>query len=535
MVTVLWVALATWVASYILTPVVIRTAIAWDLFDVPAEARRVHTRPIPRLGGVAVFVATSLGLLVTGALGWLPAAPTVEWAGFISGMLLGATILFLAGLWDDLKGISPLAKLLSQCVAAGVVFAFGFRVEVLSLGASEVTLGWLSLPVTIIWVVAITNAFNLIDGLDGLATGIAVVALSTTLAVALALGNFEVALVCGALVGSLVGFLRYNFNPARIFLGDSGSLFVGFMLAVLSVHGSMKSATAVLALVPLFALAIPLLDTSLAILTRWLRGVPLSGADARHIHHRLLATGLSHRDAVVVLYLVAVLLAGVGVMLAFAPPAMVLVIACVGAAVCLGLILMGIRHLRYHEFVEAGMVLASGVLRTRRIIQDQIHARELTEMLQSASSVAEINRLLESEASRFSLLGLELCLDGTPDHSIRSRFADGWQAWRLDYPLRFDADLDDNFFILRIWCGSGDTARPFGAERIARVLAPAIRAWLVRTGTAASTQNPVGVGAGRVNHQRPVSVTAGRGDEGMDLEWSSHGGNIPALLSAKHQ
>src|SRR5690606_28021343 len=165
-----------------------------------------------------------------------------------------------------------------------------------------IDLGWMALPVTLLWIVGVTNAFNLIDGLDGLATGIALVALGTTAIAAVLLGNPEVLVVCLALTGALIGFLRYNFNPARIFLGDSGSLFIGFLLAVLSVHGSMKSATAVLILVPLSALALPLLDTFLAIGRRRLRGGPLSRADSRHIHHPLLAIEFTHRTSVILLY-----------------------------------------------------------------------------------------------------------------------------------------------------------------------------------------------------------------------------------------
>src|SRR5690606_35243767 len=276
--------------SLLLTPVVIRAAVGWGLYDLPDGKRRVHTRPVPRVGGVVVFVAMLLGLggaaavdLTTGS-GLLRAN-----ASYITGIVLGTALLFGTGLVDDIRGVKPYSKLVVQVVAACIAYFFGFQVVRIGFGPDfGIDLGWLSLPVTLIWIVGVTNAFNLIDGLDGLATGIALVALSTTAVAAQMLGNTEVVIVCLALTGALIGFLRYNFNPARIFLGDSGSLFIGFLLAVLSVHGSMKSATAVLVLVPLSALALPLLDTFLAIGRRWLRGVPLSSADSRHIHHRLL-------------------------------------------------------------------------------------------------------------------------------------------------------------------------------------------------------------------------------------------------------
>jgi UDP-GlcNAc:undecaprenyl-phosphate/decaprenyl-phosphate GlcNAc-1-phosphate transferase len=485
MVIMVWVVLATALLSLAVTPVVIHTARVYGLYDDPKECRRIHTRPIPRLGGVAVYVAMVVGLLAMMAAGNLPPATAGGWSGFLLGILVGGTLLFAAGLWDDLHGLSPGMKLLAQAASAAVVFAFGFRIEVLGFGSMEVELGWLAFPLTLFWVVAITNAFNLIDGLDGLATGIAVVALGTTLAVAVALGNVEVAVVCAALLGALLGFLRYNFNPARIFLGDSGSLFVGFMLAVLSVHGSLKSATAVLALVPLFALAIPLLDISLAIARRWLRGMPLSGADARHIHHRLIAVGLTQRRAVLVLYVAAIALAVIGVSLAFAPPAVVFVIAVVGGGISLLILLAGLRRLEYHEFMEAGAVLATGTLRVRRIIQDQIHARDVAHLVGQARSVTQLNSILEEGAMSFSFLGMQVCRETSPGELQLARLnGDAARAWKLDYPVVPRLGAQDDPYVLRIWCGPG-AARPHGAERVARLLAPAIEGWIQKVGAPA--------------------------------------------------
>jgi UDP-GlcNAc:undecaprenyl-phosphate/decaprenyl-phosphate GlcNAc-1-phosphate transferase len=467
--------------SLAVTPVVVRTAHARRLYDVPTEARRIHTRPVPRLGGIAVFVATMVALVSAVGVGILDPRISSETGRYLLGIGLGGGLLFLAGLWDDTRGLRPLTKLVAQLAAAGLAFAFGFRIDVIGLGSTELVLGWLSLPITILWVVGVTNAFNLIDGLDGLATGIAIVALATTLAVALALGNLEVAVVCAALMGALVGFLGFNFNPARIFLGDSGSLYVGFMLAVLSVHGSVKSATAALVIVPLFALAIPLLDTTLAILRRWLRGVPLSGADSRHIHHRLLALGLTHRGAAVTLYVAASLLAMFGVLVAFAPPAAVVGIAVTGGALSILLLLYGMRQLEYHEFAEAGAVLASGFVRVRRIIQDQIHARDLAKMVDHAGSIAQLDRMLEIQCAAFGFLGMEVCRESS---ACRRRLVEAngvaARAWKIDYPVTSRETVTDDPYVLRIWCGFDRSYRPFGAERVARVLAPAIEAWLVR-------------------------------------------------------
>jgi UDP-GlcNAc:undecaprenyl-phosphate/decaprenyl-phosphate GlcNAc-1-phosphate transferase len=475
------------VVSLLATPAVVRAAHARKLYDLPTEARRIHTRPIPRLGGIAVFAATMCALITAVATGSLDPRATSETGRFALGILLGGGLLFLAGLWDDMWGLRPIAKLLAQLSAAGIAFWFGFRIDLVGLGSTEFVLGWLALPVTILWVVGVTNAFNLIDGLDGLATGIAIVALATTLAIALALGNPEVATVCAALLGAPVGFLRYNFNPARIFLGDSGSLYVGFMLAVLSVHGSVKSATAVLVIVPLFALAIPLLDTTLAILRRWLRGVPLSGADSRHIHHQLLALGLTHRRAAVTLYAVATALAMFGLLVALAPPTLVVGIAVAGGALSLVLLLYGMRQLAYHEFAEAGVVLASGFVRIRRIIQDQIHARDLAQMLEQAGSFTQLDRLLEIQGSAFGFLGMEVCRESSV---CRKRLADERgitaRAWKVDYPVSARQSIHDDPYVLRIWCSMEQGYRPFGAERVARVVAPAVEAWLIRAGLVVS-------------------------------------------------
>jgi UDP-GlcNAc:undecaprenyl-phosphate/decaprenyl-phosphate GlcNAc-1-phosphate transferase len=470
-------------ASLAITPAVLRLASAYDLLDVPVDARRMHKVPVPRVGGIAVFLAMIIALIVSATAGELPILEAGSHPSFLGGIIVGGTIMFLAGLYDDLRGMPPLAKLGIQSLAAAVAFALGFRIEVIGIGSSEIALGAIALPVTILWVVGVTNAFNLIDGLDGLATGIAIVALATTLAVALALGNGEIALVCAALLGALLGFLRYNFNPARIFLGDSGSLFVGFMLAVLSVHGSMKSATAVLVVIPLFVLAIPLLDTTLAIVRRWLRGVPLSGADARHIHHQLLAFGFTHRRAAIILYVVASGLAMLGVLLTFAPPAAVMGIAIAGGVVSIALLLYGMRQLDYHEFLEAGAVLASGVLRMRRIIQDQIEARDLAQLLLQARSSEQLDHILESHTPKFRFLGMELCRESSPCRQRLEGCRTGLaRAWKLDYPVTARASVDDDPYVLRIWCGPDQTHRPYGAERVARILAPAVETWLVAAG-----------------------------------------------------
>jgi UDP-GlcNAc:undecaprenyl-phosphate GlcNAc-1-phosphate transferase len=246
-------------------------------------------------------------------------------------LLFAAFGLFLLGLVDDLRGVGFLGKFGIQILAAAVVWAAGFRIEVVAFGstAGALHLGWLSLPFTVLWIVGVTNAVNLIDGLDGLAAGTALITTIAVAVMALLSGQTGVVAASAALLGSLLGFLPYNFNPARIFLGDSGSMFLGFVIAVISIRGNQKGPTAVAALAPLLVVGLPVLDTAITILRRswrigrdgWRTGAAVRYVsrnayrlflpDREHLHHRLLDLGLSHRRAVLTLYVMAVGLAGV--------------------------------------------------------------------------------------------------------------------------------------------------------------------------------------------------------------------------------
>ncbi|HKQ63014.1 MAG TPA: MraY family glycosyltransferase, partial [Candidatus Polarisedimenticolaceae bacterium] len=316
----LFAGLATFIVAvfvtWLVTPGVIRLAHGLGAVDLPG-GRKMHGAPIPRIGGVAVFAGFTAGLACASyAAGNLLAFSrvSVHWRG----MALVASGMLLVGLLDDLWGLSFRAKFLAQTLAAVAVYLCGFRIEAI---AGFPALGLLALPLTVLWIVGVTNAVNLIDGLDGLATGIALITTCAVSVIALVRGEFGVAAASVALAGSLVGFLPFNFNPARIFLGDSGSLFLGFILAVTSVRGSQKGPTVVAVLVPLLVLGLPLLDTTLAVVRRMYRlsrrayGTsprPLRFVvghlqevflpDRGHIHHRLLDVGLSHRRAVLVLY-----------------------------------------------------------------------------------------------------------------------------------------------------------------------------------------------------------------------------------------
>lgn len=310
------------VASLVLTPAVGALATRVGAIDVPDE-RRVHLRPTPRLGGLAVYasVIASFAAVLCLDAGALEAAEIFR--KHLGPLALGATLVVALGVVDDVRSLRPGAKLLLQFAAAAMVVGSGFVVGDL-LG---VKLGWFGVPLTILWVVGVTNAINLIDGLDGLAAGVGLIVSITIFAVSISSGRPGEAMILAALAGSLAGFLRYNFHPARIFLGDSGSLFLGFLLAVVSIAGQTKPETTVAFVVPILALGLPIADTFLAVARRALRAIHVVRANAEqdayeflflgraavftadrdHIHHRLLGFGISHRRTVLVLYAVCAL------------------------------------------------------------------------------------------------------------------------------------------------------------------------------------------------------------------------------------
>lgn len=290
--------------SLLLTPVVRRFCERYGWLDVPRDQRRVHRKATPRLGGVAVVASMLTALLalqlVSNSVTWSLWAERARL--FVA--LAPAAIIFLVGVYDDMYGISPRVKFAAQGLAASLFFALGGRIEILSVsfaGAVKLPVA-VSFVVTVIWIVAVTNAFNLIDGIDGLAAGAGLFAALVMIAVSIVTGHSFVTVIALAMAGALIGFLRYNFNPASIFLGDSGSLFIGFTLATLSVQGTQKASTVVALAIPLLAFGLPIIDTSLALLRRFASGRPLFEGDKEHIHHKLLARGWSQRRVVLVLY-----------------------------------------------------------------------------------------------------------------------------------------------------------------------------------------------------------------------------------------
>lgn len=279
--------------ALLVTPLLILLAPAWGAVDKPSP-RKIHASSMPCIGGVGIGMAFYLSLWFSGQL-----VAVDFW-----GLLAGGLIILGLGVIDDLRDLSPYIKLAGQIVAAALVALSGIQVEFIThpLTDGVYALGLLAVPLTIFWIVAVTNAVNLIDGLDGLAAGVSALAALVLAAVAWLEGQLAVAVGAMALAGGAFGFLRYNFHPARIFMGDSGAMFLGFHLAVFALLGLSKSTTAYSLVIPFVILGIPLLDTMFAVVRRLLSGQPIFRADRDHLHHRLLAIGLSHRQTVIVIY-----------------------------------------------------------------------------------------------------------------------------------------------------------------------------------------------------------------------------------------
>lgn len=300
--------LLAWIGTDLLIPWVRRLAFRWGKTDTPGE-RKIHTEPIPRLGGMAIFAGFCLGLA---GVEWLEPGMMSYFKGAMLGVIAGAACMFLLGIVDDLYSVPAKIKLTVQIMAALLAFWLGVRIEFITnpLGGMIHIPLYIQGPLTVLWLVGITNTINLIDGLDGLAAGVSIISAMTLFIIGSHMHQFSSAFLALALAGGCIGFLRYNFNPAKIFMGDSGSLFLGFTLASISIIGVLKTAATVALAVPILALAFPIFDTAFAIIRRTYGRRPLFTADRGHIHHRLLNIGMSQRMAVTFIYSLSALTGG---------------------------------------------------------------------------------------------------------------------------------------------------------------------------------------------------------------------------------
>ncbi len=428
--------------------------------DVPKFERHVHTIPVPRLGGVAICFSfmsvVILALVVPPLLGFPSPVDTKA----IVGLLGPALIVFLLGLVDDLRPVHAYFKFAIQGIAAILLYAGGYGIHNLGLIHGGAPLGrFYCLPLTVLWVLLITNAFNLIDGLDGLAAGSAFFSMVVVCAMSLIVPNSLVGFLTVALAGGILGFLRFNFHPASIFLGDSGSLFIGFMLAALALAGSEKAPTIIAVAIPMVSLGFPILDVVLAVVRRFLAGKPLFDGDKYHIHHRLLKRGLSQRGAVLTLYAVTAGFGFLSLVLFQQRKATALVLAALGLG-----IFFGVQQLRYHEFEELVSIL-QGITQRRQIVVNHVAIRRATERLSECNDFGSICRLLQNtlgpmgfDAVRFKKLGqngysysLLEPLSGSPDGSwVYSWFEREIvePPWELNVELRSNTEDRWGYFSL---------------------------------------------------------------------------------------
>jgi len=311
------------IAVVLVTPLVRRMAFAVGMFDEPDAQRRVHSQPTPRLGGIAIYIGFMLALFTTLNLALTHSFVIHHYLSThdlsrVIGLLFGGTLIMGVGLWDDIMGMSSQRKFLAQLIVSLVaVVLYGFTIAGFKLPHfGYVDLGWFAVPFSLFWYLGMMNAINFADGLDGLVAGMALIAALTLTVVSLWKGEYLVAITMCALAGAAAGFLPYNYNPARIFMGDGGSMFVGFALASAAVMGTEKAAAAISLAVPLLVLALPIIDAAAVIARRLHVRAPLFQADRTHVHHRLLDLGLSQRQAVNLIYLVCGILGAVAITLA---------------------------------------------------------------------------------------------------------------------------------------------------------------------------------------------------------------------------
>jgi UDP-GlcNAc:undecaprenyl-phosphate GlcNAc-1-phosphate transferase len=307
---VLWGFLVAFAVVVVLTPAVGRVARVLGVVDKPGEARRMHLRAVPRLGGLAIF----LGIFI-------PGLAFLDLSGAYRGILLGAAVATAVGMADDFRGLPWAAKLAGQGLAAGIAINFGVYIDRFSfplLGVHELPY-WFAVVLTVFWIVGMMNVINLLDGMDGLAAGISAIAGATFAILALELGRPEAAVLSAIVAGACLGFLRHNFYPARIFMGDSGSHLLGFVLATVAIQGALKTAATVALIFPLIVLAVPILDTSFVIAKRLKYGRPLTEPTPWHLYHRFRAIGFTQRRAALYFYAWGLVLAGGALATRFVP------------------------------------------------------------------------------------------------------------------------------------------------------------------------------------------------------------------------
>ena len=424
MYSLLFLGLTSFALSLLLTPLVRNLAWHYGVVDQPDQQRKIHSAPIPRIGGVAIFGAVigSYGLLLVVRL----SSGAIVWADLplVLRLLPALAVVFGIGLIDDIVSTHPWLRLAAETVAAILAWVGGVHVS--AINGYSFSGAVVSFIVTVLWIVTCTNAINLIDGVDGLAAGVSLFASITMLVAALLSHNFPMALAVVPLVGSLLGFLRFNFTPASIFLGDCGSLTLGFLLGCFGAVWAEKSSTLLGLIAPLMVLAVPLLDVGLAIARRLLRGQPIFAADDAHIHHKLLSLGLAPRHLLFVIYGICAVGSAASLLLMinrYENRDFVLVLVCLSGW-------LGLQHLGYSEFSVAKKLILSGTIRS--VLSAQLALEAFEDEVNADTPLGESWELLCRTCDQFGFSGIIFNID---DVQRQWGIKTGWQA-RIDFPGR---------------------------------------------------------------------------------------------------
>jgi UDP-GlcNAc:undecaprenyl-phosphate GlcNAc-1-phosphate transferase len=437
--------IAVFVASFgvalCLTPVVIRLARKWRLYD-PKDARKVHQQPVPRIGGLAIVVSM---MIVSVAAVLVDPYWGQAFAGLHRNLIIlfaASGFVFLVGVVDDIKDVRAVVKLLAQIAAATFVCSCGIRIgDIVLFGWS---FGWLSWPITILWIVGITNAVNLIDGLDGLSAGICAAACAVIAGFAIFTGQAAMGILMLTLLGSLVGFLVFNFNPAKIFMGDSGSMFLGFFLATASIVCATKVATIMGLILPALALGLPIFDMLLAVVRRLLDRRSLFSPDRAHVHHRLLEKGIKHHHVVILMYIVTLLATGAGLlMMVWRDTGGIEVIIFLAALLVLMSVFRLAGTLRFRKMWSQ---MKTNVARSREVRRERKHFESMQNRFRMAWTFDQWWRAVRRMARRMSFARLVIHYRKENSSQVetltyaRKGNGDGTEAMHLSIPVRKQPD-----------------------------------------------------------------------------------------------
>ncbi len=444
-------------AALILTPLCRELFLRWGVVDHPDGVRRLHERPVPRIGGIAVAVAYALPFLAFAL--FLPTTFHTRMGGSPFGWELpaAASMMFALGLLDDLVGLKAWQKLLGQCIPVLLAWHGGVRI----IGIHGFIVGPpVALSLTALWLLGCTNAFNLIDGIDGLAAGVGIFATVTIVLSAILQPNMALAIATVPLAAALAGFLYYNFSPASIFLGDSGSLTVGFLLGCYAVVWRAKSSTMLGMTAPIIALAIPIADSVLAVFRRWLRGQPIFTGDRGHIHHRLLDLGLTPRRAVLLLYWCCGLAGALSLLLSVKENSagIVIVLFC-------PLAWIAIQRLGYVEFDAVKSFAGEGMTSLRA----QVHVREFRDRLGAAATPDDCWEVLRRYYQKFGFSQITLQLAGETYHEDGTESIDSVDGWSVLIPL-------SRFEYVQLYRNREPGSRAIGGASFADTLATVLKA-----------------------------------------------------------